>query len=427
MVHIYPILFIDLLKQSPYKNVILLSIMHKQKTYFSKKYSKSNRITLDHTTKKYTNDNIKAIKYAHKNRTFIDLNYIKKSTTNYKIIRYIANNNTAHVLYRHKIINQLLVRASICGNTKTIKLLLDNPRIQTKKQKINRIWYYNNLINIHCKINSALRNSVKNNHTKIVKLLLTHGTDIQMSDNSLLKVSAKHGFVKMTKLLLDNGANIHAENDYAVRISAEHGHVEVVKLLLDYGANIYVRHDYALQESAHNGHTKVVELLLDRSLYTFNELTLEYCIRYCPIDIIKLLLDRGYDVNVRNNIALRTSVKYGLVDIIKLLLERGATIHANNILSISVANNNVKMTKLLLDQGANIHTIDNQTLTNCIFGFKKEMTNLLFDYGMDVYGLDEHTRGLLAITVGPKKASKKIIRDLPTFIFYDIYHTFYFP
>ena len=42
------ILYVDLLRQASYKNVILLSLSHKQKTYFSKKYSKMNRIVLKH-------------------------------------------------------------------------------------------------------------------------------------------------------------------------------------------------------------------------------------------------------------------------------------------------------------------------------------------------------------------------------------------
>ena len=51
---VYPILFVNLLKQASYKNVVLLSMMWKQMTYFGKKYSKSNKITLN----KYTTTNL---------------------------------------------------------------------------------------------------------------------------------------------------------------------------------------------------------------------------------------------------------------------------------------------------------------------------------------------------------------------------------
>ena len=53
MALLYPILYVDLLKQSNYKNSVLLSVIHKQLTYFSKMYSKTNRITLCQTNKLY--------------------------------------------------------------------------------------------------------------------------------------------------------------------------------------------------------------------------------------------------------------------------------------------------------------------------------------------------------------------------------------
>ena len=51
-----PILYVDLLKQSSYKTTILLSVIHKQLTYFSKKYSKSNKIILNKIVKLLSSD-----------------------------------------------------------------------------------------------------------------------------------------------------------------------------------------------------------------------------------------------------------------------------------------------------------------------------------------------------------------------------------
>lgn len=47
MTSIYPILFMDLLRQASYRNAILLGMTHKQMVYFTKKYSKCNRIVLE--------------------------------------------------------------------------------------------------------------------------------------------------------------------------------------------------------------------------------------------------------------------------------------------------------------------------------------------------------------------------------------------
>lgn len=56
-----PILYVELLQQSNYKISFLLSMMHKQKTYFSKKYSKINRRTLGKCNKVINKDNVSMI------------------------------------------------------------------------------------------------------------------------------------------------------------------------------------------------------------------------------------------------------------------------------------------------------------------------------------------------------------------------------
>ena len=57
-----PILYVELLRQSNYKISFLLSVMHKQKTYFSKKYSKVNRRTLGKCNRVINSKNVGMIK-----------------------------------------------------------------------------------------------------------------------------------------------------------------------------------------------------------------------------------------------------------------------------------------------------------------------------------------------------------------------------
>ena len=95
----HPILFIDLFKQSSYKTTILLSMMHKQKTYFAKKYSKLTRITLSKINKLLKiceKDNIKAVQYIHKKINIINYtNFVHIGAEHgcIKIVRYFINNN----------------------------------------------------------------------------------------------------------------------------------------------------------------------------------------------------------------------------------------------------------------------------------------------------------------------------------------------
>lgn len=98
MLSLYSILYVDIFRQSSHKNTILLSMMHKQYTYFSKKYSKINRITLNKTnrlSKVCEKDNVKIFKYMNKIIDLTKYNRFAFKCAEYyciKIIRYLLNN-----------------------------------------------------------------------------------------------------------------------------------------------------------------------------------------------------------------------------------------------------------------------------------------------------------------------------------------------
>lgn len=226
-----PIIYIDLLKQSPYKTTILLSLIHKQRTYFSKKYSKSNRITLN----KYDSnelfvvcekDNIKIIKYIGEkivtNNCFIfrcaGLNHIR-------IVRYCLNNG-CNIDYESE--------RCICEGSKSY-----------------HIDY------------TLLSYSSKENCLKLVIYLLKKGANIHVYGEYALELSSQFRHIEIVKVLLKNGANVRHYNNYALRWSAKYGHTEVVKLLLNEGADVHTDNDDALRRAAFRGHTEIVRLLLE--------------------------------------------------------------------------------------------------------------------------------------------------------------------
>ena len=65
----------------------------------------------------------------------------------------------------------------------------------------------------------------------------------------------------------------------------------MIKLLLDNGADIHVRDDWALKWSSRGGYT----------------------------EIVRLLLESGADINVRNDYALRWASNNGHTELVKLL------------------------------------------------------------------------------------------------------------
>ena len=328
-----PILYVDLLKQSSYKNIILLSMMHKQYTYFSKKYSKSNRITLNKTnrlSKVCEKDNIKATKYIHKKiNTFEHDNFVFKNAGNgnIRVLRYFLNNgydiNTMNETFCCPRPTLLSYDESI-KHLKIMKLLLDTYKVDIYRHDCYLLWKsidYRNIktttfllnkgANVHYHDDIALVWSAKYGYIESVKLLLDYGADIHARNNLALGYSAENGHVEVVRLLLNHGADIHAQDNLALRYSAENGHVEVVKLLLEKGANIHECENYALRYSAYNGHFKVVKLLLDAGadIHAINDSALRVCVRCGNANMVKLLLERGAYVRALGDRKLRQSTK----------------------------------------------------------------------------------------------------------------------
>lgn len=77
-------------------------------------------------------------------------------------------------------------------------------------------------------------------------------------------------------------------------------------------------------------------------------------------DIIKLLIYNGGDINICNNIILNTAIKNNNSNMIRFLIKYGATIYdINDTLKYACHKYNWKLIKLLINKGADIH-IDNE-------------------------------------------------------------------
>jgi ankyrin repeat protein len=114
-----------------------------------------------------------------------------------------------------------------------------------------------------------------------------------------------------------------------------------VKLLLEKGADINAGGGWAIRASAQMGHLEVVKLLLEKGAYinAGDGAALRASAQMGHLEVVKLLLEQGADIHRRNDEALRVSAQMGHIKVVKLLLEQGATAPAdfahNNLLDDS--------------------------------------------------------------------------------------------
>jgi len=103
------------------------------------------------------------------------------------------------------------------------------------------------------------------------------------------------------------------------------------------------------------------------------------------LDMIKLLIEYGYDYHINNDIAFIQSIEHTNYNIIKFFLESGIDIHKQNdrILDCVMESRSIKIFKLLIEYGADINNKEN-LLFQAIENEFCEAVQLLIDHGADI-------------------------------------------
>jgi hypothetical protein len=79
--------------------------------------------------------------------------------------------------------------------------------------------------------------AVNNNHLRIIKYLISLGTDPRAQDDMATKIIARNGYLKALKYFLSLGTDSQAQIDLAFGVAAYHGCTNVLKYLLTLGAD----------------------------------------------------------------------------------------------------------------------------------------------------------------------------------------------
>ena len=176
--------------------------------------------------------------------------------------------------------------------------------------------------------------------TDKTRLLLEAGANpnVRPDDGrtALIIAASQFGSSAIVKLLLDRGANASAataNRTTSLRLAAGTGDAEVMRLLIERGANLKADAAAALTQALLLKCRACVDLVIQQVDRRALGDTLVTMARWGDPDAVRLLLDRGADVNARDGDG-RTALMLACysdtypIDVVRILLERGADVNA---------------------------------------------------------------------------------------------------
>lgn len=184
-----------------------------------------------------------------------------------------------------------------------------------------------------------------------------------MESLELLDAAKNGDLAKLKKLAKAEDLNQTAKNGRsALIVASEQNNKEVVDFLLAEGADPNITTSMggtALSRAAENGNTKLMEKLLDYEA-NIDDLSLITAAREGHLDAVKLLVERGANVNARQRwgqTALMFAAREGHSSIVSYLLQNGAKVRIRDkndesALSMALDNENMDIVAHLRRAGA---------------------------------------------------------------------------
>ena len=227
---------------------------------------------------------------------------------------------------------------------------------------------------------TSLGYAVEAGKLEVVKLLVEAGADVNAGGWPPLCQAVDENNTAIAEYLIDHGANVNAPQNWTPLQEAPYisNNIEMVKLLITRGADINAGPWTALHESISNGRRDIVELLIQRGADVNAKDKGGYTpLYYADSNSVNLLIANGADMNTKEDeegeTPLHDAARRGKIEVVQLLFEAGANV-------------NVKDDR----DRTPLHTI--LDISRSKYRLSKDMAELLLGKGVDVNLKDKDGR-----------------------------------
>jgi ankyrin repeat protein len=261
-----------------------------------------------------------------------------------------------------------------------------------------------------------------NGHLKVAELLIDSGADVDVRNEDQetpLDLASGNGELEVARLLVNCGSDVNSQDNKGWTPShsaARNGHLSLVELLLDSGADIGKRNSSEktpLDLAQENGRRDVASFLARQSgnlnicaLNTVSSPPLEAGWKNCIVEPAQL--DFGDSFNDEDSKSLHGALVSGRIDVIQRLLDRGADVNERNEvfhtpLNVVSIDGNLEIARTLIKYGADVNCRDNFGRTPLHLTAKYghiHLVRLLLDNGADIHATQRENTTALHLASG---------------------------
>ena len=280
-------------------------------------------------------------------------------------------------------------------------------------------------------------------NAEVARLLLEHGADVHALDgnhSTPLHFASESGNAEATRLLLEHDADVHAlDNNHSTPLHfiSHNGDAGAARVLLVHGAVVDARDNKdstPLHVASQRGNADVARVLLEHGANIDTRNKEDQTPRHLLLAMwsdkplhyytIRFFLERGADVDAvddNHSSLLHVASFYGNVEVVRLLLERGANTNVRNSegqtplhrILVKFEDKDVlgAIQLLLLEHGADVDALDNDHSTPLHLASQYgsvRATRLLLEYGANVHlqNNDGHTPSQVASAKGHEELAR---------------------